>query len=211
MPPKKKAAEKPKNLKKTISRMLVSLKKWRIGLIAAGIFAGVSTVLTIFGPKILGNMTTDAVTSLSLNGAIDWSPIARSAVLLIILYGISAAMSYLEGIILGHIAAKYSQHLRTQVLEKISRLPIAYFDKHQFGDVLSRMTNDIDILTQSLQDTLSEIISNVTMIVGILIMMLTISWQLSIIAVIAVPISFVLVGKVARNAQKYFKKQQDTL
>ena len=202
---------KPKDTKGSIRRFLASIKRWRVALIAVCILAIISTALTIFGPKILGNMTTSAITSITQSGAIDWEPIINSAITLIILYVSSAAISYIQEFILAYASAKYTNVLRSEVLDKISRLPMSYFDKVQFGDTLSRMTNDVDTIATTLRNSLTEIISSITMLIGILIMMFTISVPLSLIAIVSVPISLVVVGKVMGRAQKYFRRQREYL
>ncbi|MBQ6354970.1 ABC transporter ATP-binding protein [Candidatus Saccharibacteria bacterium] len=188
-----------------------SLKPWALPIAVACVLAAGSTVLAIFGPKILGNMTTEAAKSLGATGEIDWAPLAGNAITLIILFLISAALGYFENFILGRVAAKYIKETRLKILEKINRLPVSYFDKHKYGDTLSRMTNDVDTVGQSLQNSLSEIISNIVMLIGILVMMLTISPLLSLIAVVSIPISTIFVAKIAGHGQKYFRRQQDTL
>lgn len=198
-------------MKKTFSKLLKSLRPWLIPIIFIIILAIISVVLTIFGPKILGSMTTDAVTSLTTTGAIDWDPIARSALLLVALYVASAIISYIQGYILAIVTAHYTKKLRAEIINKISRLPISYFDQHQFGDTLSRMTNDVDTISSSLSQSLTEIISSITTVIGILIMMLTISIPLSLVALIAVPISFFFVQKIAKKAQTFFRNQRTTL
>ncbi len=203
--------EKPKNLLVSAKIFLKSLKPFRLPLIFACIFASLSTILAIFGPKILGQMTTDAASSLAATGQIDWAPIKSSAILLIILYSISGIFGYFESFIIGRVAARYSQKIRLKILDKINRLPISYFDRHQFGDTLSRMSNDVDIIGQSLQNSLTEIISNLIMLIGILIMMFMISPLLSLIAIVAIPLSMVFIANFAKKAQKFFLKQQTTL
>ncbi len=205
------STEKPKNLLVSARIFLKSLKPFRLPLIFACIFASLSTILAIFGPKILGQMTTDAASSLAATGQIDWTPIKNSAILLIVLYSISGIFGYFESFIIGRVAARYSQKIRLEILDKINRLPISYFDRHQFGDTLSRMSNDVDIVGQSLQNSLTEIISNIIMLVGILIMMFVISPLLSLIAIIAIPLSVVFIANFAKKAQKFFLKQQTTL
>lgn len=209
--PIKDAVKPPKNTKTAAKFFFRSLKPWALPIIAACIFAAGSTVLAIFGPKILGQMTTDAVSSLYKTGAVDWAPIAGSAITLIILYAISGLLGFLEDFLLGRIAAKYAKQTRLKILDKINRLPVSYFDKHQYGDTLSRMTNDVDTVGQSLQKSLSEVISNIVMIIGILIMMLSISPLLSLIALVSIPLSTIFVAKISGHAQKYFRRQQDTL
>ena len=202
---------KPKNLKKSASRFLASLKKHRLSLLIICILAAISTALTIFGPKILGNMTTSALESIMSTGKINWEPIINSAITLLLLYIISAVISYIQEFILAIISARYTAHLRSQILEKINHLPMSYFDKVPFGDTLSRMTNDVDTIAETMRNSITEIISNITMIIGILIMMLTISLPLSAIAVITVPISLVVVAKVMSGAQKHFRNQRTYL
>lgn len=209
--PKPFANEKPKNLKLSAKHLVESLRPWRWQILAACIFATGSTVLAIFGPKILGNMTTSAITSYMSAGKIDWVPITNSMITLVVLYAISGVLGYFESFVLGRVAARYSQNLRMQILDKINRLPIIYFDRHQFGDTLSRMTNDVDNITSSLQNSLTEMISNITMLIGVAIMMFSISPLLSVIAIIAIPASTFFVAKVAGKAQKYFGRGQATL
>ena len=205
------AAEKPKNIGAAIKRFVRSLKNWRLPLLIALIFAAGSAVCSIFGPKILGQMTTEAVNSYGSTGAIDWGVISQLAFILIALFLASAVLSYIEGLILTVVTTKYTKQLRTLILEKITHLPISYFDRHQFGDTLSRMSNDVGIIANSLTTVLTQLTTSVTMIVGILVMMLTISIQLSVIAFIVVPVSLVLVSRLAKIAQKHFASQQTTL
>ncbi|MBR0403120.1 ABC transporter ATP-binding protein [Candidatus Saccharibacteria bacterium] len=209
--PNHKAPEKPKNLGHSAKLFIKSLGKYRLALIITCLLAAIATFLTIFGPKILGNMTTTAVTSLTTTGQIDWAPIASSAITLIILYIISAIISYIQGYILTIVSSKYIAGLRSKILDKISRLPIAYYDKVQYGDTLSRMTNDVDTIDSTLTQSLTEIITSLTMIIGILIMMFTISLPLSLIAIITVPLSLIVVGKIMNRAQKYFRSQREFL
>lgn len=211
MPGPKRIVEKPKNIKVSLTKLLKSLRPWYLAILIATILTIISSVFSIFGPKILGNITTEAVNSLKDTGSINWTPISKSALILIILYLASSGIGYLREIIFGIITAKYTKKLRKEILDKIHHLPIFYFDHHQFGDTLSRMSNDVDILANSLSNELAEIISSITTIIGILIMMLSISLPLSIIAVITVPLSFLAVSKVATKAQKFFASRQTTL
>ena len=207
------SADKPKNAKNAVLQLFRALKPWRTSVIFACIFAAGSTALAIFGPSVLGNITTDAVNSLvsSPDHQIDWAPIVGSVVTLVILYVISALFSYLENYLIGRVTAKLGQDLRSKILDKISRLPVSYFDKHQFGDTLSRMANDVDAVTESLQNSLSEAISNIVMLVGTLAMMIVISPILSLISIITIPLSLIFVAKSAKVAQKHFRAQQDIL
>lgn len=208
MPGPNKSGAKPKNLKYSATVFLASLKPWRISLIVIIFLSIVSTALTIFGPKLLGNMTTSATSSLASTGSIDWAPIISNLTILIILYVSSATIGYIQEFILANLSAKYTAHLRQQIIHKISKLPISYFDKVPYGDTLSRMTNDVETIAGAFRESLTEIISSLTLVIGILIMMLSISIPLSLIALVAVPLSLVVVGRLARRAQKFFRAQR---
>lgn len=219
-------SEKPKNLKVALKRFLSTLRPWMPLIVIAMILSIGATVCSIFGPKLLGEMTNSAVEDYgaavaSANGevpdsetiaeAINWGKLGRLALILIALYLASAVLSYIEGAILSIVSARYAKKMRSELLEKISRLPIAYFDQHQFGDTLSRMSNDISTVANTLADVLSRIITSLTTVIGILIMMLTISVWLSVIALVAVPFSLIFVGFIAKKGQKYFRSHRSTL
>lgn len=208
--------EKPKNFKETSRKLLNYLKPYRIQLILVIIFAIVSAAFSIVGPKILGNITTrifeGLVSKISGRGeGIDFSYIGNIIMILLGLYIVSAIFSYIQGFIVTGIAQKVSYNLRKRIAEKINRLPLKYFDKVSHGDVLSRVTNDVDTVSQSLNQSMSQIITSVTTIIGVLIMMLTISWRMTLAAILILPISMVLVLLVVKRSQTYFKAQQKTL
>ncbi len=205
------ATEKPKDAKNAALRLLKSVKPWRFILIFAIISAIVSTVLSIFGPKILGNITTAAVTSVTTAGAVDWSMVTPLLIALAVLYAASGVIGYAESFLIGKLAAKYGESLRAQILAKFNRLPVSYFDQRQTGDIISIMSNDVDAITQSIRDSLTELISNIVLFVGTLMMMLLISPLLTLVAVVTIPLSSFLIAKVAKLAQKYFIKQRKTL
>lgn len=224
--PKTGNGEKPKNLGVAFKRFVSTLKPWMIPIIFAMVLSVGATVCSIFGPKVLGEMTNTAAEdygqavieaggqvpdSETLGAAISWEKLGQLALILIGLYLVSAVLSYIEGVILSVVSAHYAKKMRAELLDKISRLPISYFDKHQFGDTLSRMSNDISTVANTLADVLSRIITSLTTVIGILIMMLTISVWLSVIALVAVPFSLIFVGLVAKKGQKYFRSQQTTL
>ena len=209
--PAKLSSAKPKNSKSAIKKFLISLKPFSALIIIGIVCAIASAILAVFGPKILGDMTTIATTSILQSGHIDWSSIISKALLLILIYSISAVLAYGEHFITAFATAKYTKSLRTQIIEKISRLPISYFDRHQFGDTLSRMSNDVDVLANSLSEELTEVISSITTIIGIVFMMFTISVPLSLIAIITVPISILSIGRIMKKAQKLFSAQRVTL
>jgi len=209
--PHRMTTEKPKNAKKSAVWMLKSLKKYRVLLTLAICAAIISTVLSVFGPLVLGNITTEAVSSITETGAVAWNKITPLFVLLISLYGASGLLGYFEAYLLGRLSGEYARDLRAQILAKINRLPISYFDQHQFGDTLSIMSNDVDAVTSSLRDSLTEIISNIILFIGTLVMMLLISPLLSLIAFVTIPISGFLIAKVAKKAQGFFVRQRKEL
>ena len=153
-------------------------------------------------------MTTIAVNSYP---DLDWSALGGKAILVIVLFLASAALGYAQGYILAVVSAKYTKGLREQILDKITRLPISYFDKHQFGDTLSRMSNDVDVLTTSLSREIADVSISITTLVGVMVVMLTISVPLSLVAFVVVPLSVIVVAKIMKYAQKYFREQQSTL
>lgn len=209
--PSNRSGAKPKNAKLSMTRFIKSLKPFRWKIIIGIVLTILSSILSIFGPKLLGDMTNIAVASFSETGHIDWSPLITIAIELIILYIASGICGYVQDIIFGIVTAHYTQKLRLEILDKINKMPIAYFDKNKHGDVLSRMSNDVDVLANSLTEELSQIISSAITIVGILVIMFSISIPLSLIAIVAVPLSLILVGKVMSKAQVYFAARQTTL
>lgn len=224
--PRSHSGEKPKQMSLALKRFLSSLRPWMWPIIIALILSVAATVCSIFGPKVLGQMTNTAVEdygaaimqaggqipdSEALSAALNWEKLGQLALLLIGLYIASAILGYIQGVILSVVAARYAKKMRSAILDKITHLPISYFDQHQFGDTLSRMSNDVSMVSNTLADVLSRIITSITTLVGILIMMLTISVWLSVIALVAVPFSLLFVGLVAKKGQKFFRNQQTTL
>ncbi|MBQ6570987.1 ABC transporter ATP-binding protein [Candidatus Saccharibacteria bacterium] len=207
----KSSPEKAKHIKRTVKNLYRSLKPYYLPIILAFVFAIISVLLSILGPKILGNITTSAVESYTATGTVDWLPIRQLAHLLITIYLASSIFAYLESIIMAIVTAKYAQSLRAAILDKINRLPVSYFDRHAFGDTLSRMSNDIDTIASGLSEELVEIISNTITIVGILVIMLTISIHLSVVALVTVPLASIFVLKITKKAQKLFVSSRETL
>ena len=202
------AVGKPKNMKASLKVYLKSIKKYRFLIIVAILLTVASAILGLFIPKILGDMTTIAVNSYP---QIDWPALGGKAILAIVLFCASAALNYGQAYILAIVSAKYTQDLREQILEKIFRMPISYFDKHQYGDTLSRMSNDVDVLATSMSQEIADVSMSLTTLIGVMIVMLSISVPLSLISFIVVPVSVLAVGQVMRFAQKYFREQQNTL
>ena len=210
------STEKPKDFKKTTKKLIDSyLSKYKIALIVVIIFAIGSTIFTIVGPKILGNATTEVfnglVSKISGGSGIDFGKIAQIALTLLELYLLSAVFSFIQGFTMTGVAQKITYKLRNDIAAKINKLPMNYFDKRTNGEVLSIITNDIDTLSMNLNQSITQIITAICTIIGILIMMFSISWQMTLISLIILPIAALLVKLVVGKSQKYFNKQQEYL
>ena len=208
--------EKAKDFKKTTKTLINSyLSKYKLAIFIVIIFAIGSTIFTIIGPKILGNATTEIYNGLigKLNGGegINFDKIGKIALTLLGLYVVSALFSFVQGFTMTSIAQKVTYKLRNDIAVKINKLPMRYFDKRTNGEVLSVITNDIDTLGMNLNQSITQIITSICTIIGILIMMFSISWQMTLISLIILPIAGILVKKIVGKSQKYFKNQQDYL
>ena len=207
--------EKAKNLSKTLSTLLKYLKPFRIAIFFVILFAVGSTIFTIIGPKILGNATTKLVQGLiakySGTGSIDIDGIKHTLLILLGIYILSGILSYIQAWIMSGVTQKVTYRLREEISLKINRLPLNYYDKQTHGEVLSRITNDVDTMSQSLTQSIQMIFTSLITIIGILYMMITISWQMTLMALIIVPLSAVAAMSVVKNGQKYFIQQQKTL
>ena len=208
MGPRNKTTSSVKNKKFAWKEFRRSIKPYLFPIIISIIFAIVSALLALFIPKILGDMTNVAVNTYP---NIDWGTISSKAISVILLFVGAAFFNYLQAFILAVVSANYTKDLRSEVIEKIQRLPISYFDKHKYGDTLSRMTNDIDVLTNSMSQEIADVSLSLTTLIGVMVMMLSISWQLSLVSFVVVPISVLVVGRITNFAQKYFREQQATL
>lgn len=207
--------EKAKDFKGTMRKLLAYLSRFLPAVIFVLICAAASTVFSIFGPKILGNATTKLfeglIATLTGTGSIDFAAIAQILLFLATLYGISALLMYLQGWVMSGIATKLSYSMRRDISNKIDKMPLSYFDCVPHGEVLSRITNDVDTVTQTLNQSLSQIVSNVTTMIGVLIMMITISPALTLIALCILPVSVVIVMNVVKRSQPFFQRQQEYL
>ena len=207
--------EKAKDFKGTMRKLLAYLSRFLPAVIFVLICAAASTVFSIFGPKILGNATTKLfeglIATLTGTGSIDFAAIAQVLLFLATLYGISALLMYLQGWVMSGIATKLSYSMRRDISNKIDKMPLSYFDRVPHGEVLSRITNDVDTVTQTLNQSLSQIVSNVTTMIGVLIMMITISPALTLIALCILPVSVVIVMNVVKRSQPFFQRQQEYL
>ena len=207
--------EKAKNLSKTLSTLLKYLKPFRIAIFFVILFAVGSTIFTIIGPKILGNATTTLVQGLiakySGTGSIDIDGIKHTLLILLGIYVLSLILSYIQAWIMSGVTQKVTYRLREEISLKINRLPLNYYDKQTHGEVLSRITNDVDTMSQSLTQSIQMIFTSLITIIGILYMMITISWQMTLMAVVIVPLSAIVAMSVVKNGQKYFIQQQKIL
>ncbi len=207
--------EKAKDAKGTLKKLLKYLSPYYVGLIFVLIFAIASTVFTVVGPKILGEATTVLVkgmmAKITNSGSIDFTEIGRIITLLIFLYLISALFTYIQGFIMTKISNNVTYNLRKEINSKIERLPFAYFDKHNYGEVLSHITNDVDALNMSLSQGITQLITSVTSIIGVLYMMFSINWQMSLVALGVLPVSFGLIAIIMKTSQKFLKDQQKYL
>ena len=207
---------KAKDFKKTTKKLIKNyLSKYKVALIIVIIFAIGSTVFTIVGPKVLGNATTEIfnglVSKISGGSGIDFGKLGAILLGLLGLYIASALFSLVQGFTMTGVAQKLTYRLRNDIVQKINKLPMNYFDTKTHGEVLSIITNDIDTLSMNLNQSITQIITSVCTIIGILIMMLSISWQMTLISLVILPIAGVLVKIIVSKSQKYFKDQQDYL
>ena len=175
------------------------------------VFAVLGTVLSIFAPKILQLIGNEIVEALGANVPIDMARVGAIAVWMIVLYVASALFNFIQSIVMSVISVNISRRMRNDLSDKINRLPLSYFDRQSFGDILSRVTNDVDLIGQTLNQSLSQLVSSFTLIVGIIIMMFTISWQLTLVELVSVPVSFLLVMIIVKISQKHFRRQQNAL
>lgn len=206
---------KAKDFKGSITKLIGYLGKYKWTILFVWILAIVSMVFTILSPRILGQATDELFSGVMKlvagTGGVDFEKIGGILLLLAGLFGVSALFSYLQGYVMSGITAKVTYRLRNDINEKMHRLPLGYYDTTTHGDVLSRITNDVDTISQSMSQSLTQIITSVTMIVGIVVMMFTISWQLTLAALCVLPISMISVMLIIKRSQKYFKRQQETL
>ncbi|MCL2865092.1 MAG: ABC transporter ATP-binding protein/permease [Lachnospiraceae bacterium] len=207
--------EKAKDLKGTLRKLLAYMGKYRIHLIFVVIMAIGGTAFGIIGPRILGNATTEIFNGLlrqiSGGSGIDFDVIARILLQVLVLYIISAILSFVMGFIMTGIANRITYRMRREISEKIGRMPMNYFETKSTGDVLSRVTNDVDTLGNSLNQSATQLITSIAMIVGVVIMMLTISPLMTIIALLMLPLSAAFISVIMKKSQKYFRDQQEYL
>ena len=211
-----KVVEKPKDFKGTTKKLLKNyIARYKLPVIIVILFAIGSTIFTIVGPKILGNATTEIfngiVNKISGGAGIDFEKIATILLSLLGLYTLSAAFSLVQGFTMTTVTQKITYRMRNDLAHKINKLPMKYFDGKTHGEVLSIITNDIDMLSQNLNHSVTQIITAVCTVIGILVMMFSISWIKTLVSLIILPVTALLVGTIVKHSQKYFKAQQDYL
>ncbi len=209
--------EKAKDFKGTMRSLINYLKPFRIGIIVVIVFAIGSAAFSIAGPKILGKATTKIFKGLlgKLSGAegagIDFDAIGNILLFLLGLYLISAIFAFIQGFVMSGISQKVSYNLRKEISEKINRMPLKYFDTKTHGEVLSRVTNDVDTVSQNLNQSMTQVITAVTTLIGVLIMMFSISWIMTLVALVILPVSMLFISIVVKKSQKHFRTQQKYL
>ncbi len=208
--------EKPRDFKGTMRKLIRYLGSYRVSIVVVMLFAAASTASFIVGPKILGKATTKlfegVLGQISGTGTgIDFAYIGRILVTVLILYLASTLFGYIQGWIMSGVSMDITYRFRRDIAAKINRLPLRYFDRTTQGEVLSRITNDVDTVSQTLNQSLSQIITSVVTVIGVLIMMLSISWQMTLVALLVIPLSMAVIGLIIGQSQKYFKQQQDYL
>ena len=207
--------EKAKNFKGSFKKLLAYIGKYRFALFAVMVFATVSTVFSVLGPKVMGRATTELaeglVRKIEGTGGIDFERILHILLLTLGLYLASAAFVFLQGWIMTGITQKICYRMRREISEKIQRMPMKYFESRTYGEVLSRITNDVDTLGMGLNQSITQIITSTATIIGVLVMMLSISPLMTLIALVILPVSAILMSVVIRFSQKYFRMQQKYL
>lgn len=211
----KHSTEKAKDFKGTIKKLFVYLKPYYIKFIFIMIFAAGSTVFSIFGPKILAKATDKLsegiLAKVTNTGGIDFEAIASILIFLGCIYLLSAFLNYIQGYLTSGISQRVAYDFRKAISEKMDRLPLSYFDKHSSGDTLSRVTNDVDLIAQSLNQSMTQIVTSTVTLIGVLIMMISINIPMTLMAICVLPVSMILMSFIMKRSQKYFFKQQESL
>ena len=207
--------EKAKDFKGTMKKLMAYMGSYKIAILFVMLFAVGGTAFNIIGPKILGNATTEIfnglVSRVSGGDGIDFGKVGRILLSALSLYVVSASLSFIQGYIMTGISQKMTYRLRKEISEKINRMPVKYFDTMTHGEILSRITNDVDTLGQSLNQSATQVITSVTTIIGVLVMMLSISPLMTVIALLILPLSMCLISVIVQHSQRYFKDQQEYL
>ncbi len=209
------SGEKARNFKGTMLKLLSFMGEYKPALVVVLVFAVASTVFNVVGPKVLSEATTELYEGISAKitgtGGIDFSAVGVILITALALYAFSALCSFVQGWLMTHVVQNTCYRLRKRISEKINRLPVGYFEKASTGDVLSRITNDVDTLGQNLNQSVTQLITSTVTVVGVIVMMLSINPLMTLVALIIVPISLVVVSAVVKRSQKYFRAQQSRL
>ena len=207
--------EKPKDFKGSMGKLIRYMGNYWAAIIVVMIFAAVSTVFSVLGPKVMGKATTaladGLMSKIAGTGGIDFSYIGKILLITLSLYVASAIFSFVQGWIMTAITQKTCYRMRKEISQKINRMPMKYFESRTYGEVLSRITNDVDTLGQSLNQSITQIITSTATMIGVLVMMLSISPLMTLIALVILPISVALISFVIKHSQKYFRQQQEYL
>lgn len=208
-------SEKPKNFSKSMKQIVRYSGNYKYAFVVVILFAIAGTLFQVIGPKVMGRATTVLAEGLMYKikgtGGIDFTTIGKILVLTASLYALSAVLTFVQGWIMTGITQKIVYNLRRDISEKINRMPIKYFESHQYGDVLSRITNDVDTLGTGLNQSVTTIITSVATVIGVLVMMLTISPLMTLISFVTIPVSILLLGLIIKRSQNHFKMQQEYL
>ncbi|HPC05130.1 MAG TPA: ABC transporter ATP-binding protein [Anaerolineaceae bacterium] len=215
-PPGMRRVEKARDFKGTMKRLILYLKPYQVSIIVILVLAAISTVFNIFGPKILGKAITrlfEGVMGMiaGTGTGIDFEYIGRIIILMATLYLISALINYIQGWVMSGITAKITYQFRQDISEKINRMPLKYFDGTNHGEVLSRITNDVDTVSQTMNQSLTQIITSAVTLIGVLIMMLSINAWMTLVSLVIIPLSAITTMQIVKRSQKFFKEQQDYL
>ncbi len=211
------SGEKAKDFKGTMGKLFQYLGKYRIAVLLVVIFAIGSAAFSIIGPKIMGSATTEIFNGLmgKISGdgstGIDFGKIGEILIKLLVLYIVSSLFAFIQGYIMTGVSQKVSYNLRQSISLKINRMPMKYFETRTHGEVLSRVTNDVDTLSQSLNQSMTQVITSITTVIGVLVMMFSISWVMTLVSLLILPVSMLLISLIVKRSQKYFRSQQEYL
>lgn len=209
------AVEKAKDFKGSLKKILAYIGRYKIAIFIVMAVAAVSTVFNVLGPKVIGKATTalseGIIGKVAGTSGVNFDYIGKILIGVLLLYGVSAVFNLIQGWVMSGITQKVCYRLRREISEKINRMPMKYFESRTYGEVLSRITNDVDTLGQGLNQSITQIITSVTTMLGVLVMMLSISPLMTLIAMVILPVSAVLVSLVVKKSQKFFKTQQEYL
>ena len=207
--PHARIAEKPKNFSESIKKLFTKLQDFKISMLVAILLALFSSILTIIGPNRISDMTDEIAKGLL--GPIDMDKIRTIAIFLGVIFALSAIFNFIQSFIMATVSNKFSRNLRHEISSKINRLPLKYFDNHAYGDILSRVTNDVDSIAMTMNQSVATLVSALTLFLGCILMMFITNWILAITAILSTVFGFLFMTIVLSKSQKYFKMQQESL